>query len=77
MNPVQISMFSGSRVRAAHAPKVVGERFAQPRHAARVAVADGFQRRLAQAGAQRAQPAVAGKAREVGQPGVEVVGEGR
>ncbi len=63
--------------RAAHASQVVGERFAQRRHAARVAVADRVERRLPERAAQRAQPAVAGKAGEVGKPGVEVVGKAR
>ena len=45
------------------------------RHAARVGVADRVERRLAPGGAQRAQPAVAREAGEVGQARVEVVGE--
>ena len=68
-------MLLGVGVGAAHPPEVVGERFAQLRQAARVAVAERVQRRVAQRRAQRAQPRLAREAREVGQAGVEVVGE--
>ena len=60
---------------AAHAPEVVGECLPQSRHAARIGIADGIDRRLSPSCPQRAQPAIARKAGEVGQAGVEVVGE--
>ena len=74
MKPVHTSMCSGSAAAPRARAEVVGERFAQLRDARGVAVAERVERRLAPGRAQRAQPAVAGKAREVGQAGVEVVG---
>jgi hypothetical protein len=60
---------------AADPAQVLGERFAQRRHAARIGVVDGVDRRLSPGGAQRAQPAVAGEAGQVGEVGIEAMGE--
>ncbi len=65
----------GVGVGAAHPAQVPGERFAQVRQPARVAVAERIQPRVAQRRAQRAQPDLAREVEQVGQAGVEVVGE--